>query len=359
MTIENPVTVDIPSLIFNAERLREKVGPFYCVLKSDAYGHGATRCAKALYSAGFRHFAVYSLAEAMQIKPRIQDADVLILGRTPSKYADVIAKNAFIQTVGSKEYVRELAPSSKGLRIHIKLDTGMNRGGFKSEPDEIVKAFLGFTGSIEGVYTHFNRAQDESLLYTERQLESFKKRAAFLQDAFGHSLQKHAAASAASVRSKASRLDICRIGIALYGGFDEIYSELRLRPVMSLYGSVCEIKKVKKGESVGYGSDFTAENDMFTATVSLGYGNGIARCASNFAPILNGVHAPLIGRVCMDRCMLDITPLMEKGTPVSVYDTVEFFGKNAPVSRLCAAEGTIAYETLLKVGNLNRRRYKA
>jgi len=350
--VKPELLISADNLVKNAQALKDTVGDFYCVLKCDAYGHGATRCASALHSAGMKRFAVFSLAEALEIKSFVGDSDILILGRTPSRYASALKENRFIQTVFSEEYASELKPFSNGLRAHIKLDSGMNRSGFKTEPEIIKKAFSGFRGEIEGVYTHFHSADCDSLEGAEKQLVEFTAYATELEAILSKKLTKHAAASAAALRMKRARLDICRIGLALYGCLpDNCEAKRELLPVMTLRAPVISVREVEKGENIGYGCDNTAKKRMTVATVAVGYANGLPRSAMRlFRPAVNGKRVDIAGRICMDRCMLDVTDV----DGVKPYCEVELFGASVSVTELAEAEGTIPYETLTRVGKMNR-----
>lgn len=347
------VKISFDGIVRNAVELRKAVGPFYCVLKCDAYGHGAVKCVDALYDAGFRDFAVFSLEEALEIKRRIGDAEILILGRTPARYSDALVKNGFVQTVFSKEYAEELAPVSAGLRAHIKLDSGMNRVGFKCEPEQIKNVFSGFKGEIEGVYTHFHSADCPDLKQTETELAEFINKTAELENGLGKKLKRHAAASAAAIRLPSARLDACRIGLALYGVLpDNCEIDYDLAPAMSLTVPVIDVRCLKKGENIGYGCDITVKRDTVAATVAAGYAMGLSRrLAGAFRPSINGNRVDVLGRICMDRCMLDVTEL----SGVKPYDTVEFFGDSVSVRELAECEKTIPYEILTRVGKMCKK----
>ncbi len=346
--------ISAEALSNNASLLQKNVGSFYAVLKCDAYGHGALLCAKTLYGCGVRHFATYSVEEAIEIKPFIGKSEVLILGRTPASLASSVIENGFLQTVVSGEHAEELSPVSKGMRVHIKLDTGMNRCGFKEDSEYVKKSFSRFAGEIEGVYTHFPFADGVDLSPTKKALDDFLNRSCELEGLLGKKLKKHAAASAAAMRLPRSRLDISRIGLALYGCLPSKSVLAGLLPVMSLYGRVILVKTVKKGENIGYGCDQTVKKDSVIATVSAGYANGLHRNPEmNCRPLLCGRRVPFAGRVCMDRCMLDVTDIYENGDRVGIYDEVCFLGENPSVTELAKTGQTIPYEVLTRIGKMN------
>ena len=353
------VTVNLNALCRNALTLQNTVGDFWCVLKSDAYGHGLKECADALYQSGQRRFAVFSLDEALAIRPIVLRSDILILGRTKSKYADLLVKNKCIQTVFSNEYLGELSPYSKDLRVHIKIDSGMNRTGFKCEAERIHKAFLGFSGQVEGVYTHFPAADSEDKTLTEKQLDRFLNKASELEMFFGKTLLRHSAASAAALRIPKSRLDCARIGLALYGILPENCNGIcSLEPSMSLEAPIISVHKVKKGESVGYGCDYIADSDRIVATVACGYTNGLSRIsAATLRPAISGISVPILGRICMDRCMLDVTQLFDIGIILQPYEKAVFIGGKKTAVDFAASEKTIPYESLVRIGKLNEKEF--
>ena len=355
MNTEADVLIDLDRLCANALSLKDAIGDFYSVLKCDAYGHGATECAKALYEVGMTHFAVYSLRQAIQIEAVAPASDILILGRTDFRYADTLIKHGFSQTVFSEEYLCELKPVSKGLKIHIKIDSGMNRSGFKCPISELAGSLTGFSGEIFGVYTHFHCADALSDRITVSQLEKFKTSAKELEQMLRKKLIKHSAASAAALRFPQARMDISRIGLALYGVYPNNCDRIcKLLPVMSFRAPIVAIGKVKKGENIGYGCDNFAQRDMYTATVSVGYAGGLHRGAHRMLkPAVNGYRVPFAATVCMDRCILDVTDLIDNGISVRPYDTVEFFGDSVPISQSAADIGTIPYELMTQIGALN------
>ena len=349
------VSVDLDRLVGNALSLKSAVGEYYCVLKCDAYGHGAARCARMLYESGMERYAVFSLSEAIAIKPYIGKSEVLILGRTPSDEIELLKRYGFIQTLFSAEYADEIAPYSKGLRVHLKLDTGMNRSGFKCSVEGMKNALFGFAGEIEGAYTHFHNADGKELAITFDQLSVFQSKSRELEALLRRKLCKHAAASAASLRVPCARLDASRIGLALYGILPEnCEGTCKVSPVMSVKAPVVSVRKIKKGENIGYGCDQTAENDMTAATLAVGYASGIPRsCAGYFKPVLNGRRVPFVGRICMDRCMVNVTELVNEGITVKPYDEAELLGDLVSAYELANAENTVPYETVTRIGRMN------
>ncbi len=340
------VTVDVSALIHNASLLRERIGNFYCVLKCDAYGHGATRCAGALYEIGMRRYAVFSLDEALEIHPCVGNSEILILGRTDAASLSALSENGFTQTVFSEEYAKELSAFRGKLNLHIKVDTGMNRSGFSPNSERIFSALKNRREDISGIYTHFPSADAKALSDTEKRLSVFLNTASELEVLLKKRLTKHSAASAAAARLPSARLDLSRIGLMLYGVIPNNTELSGLRPVMSLSGRITGVRKVKKDETVGYGGAYICQRDSVIATVDRGYASGVRRSlVGRFTPRLHGFFVPLAA-VCMDRSMLDVTALTENGISVKVGDTVTFFGDGYPIENMAKAAETISYEIL-------------
>ena len=356
MSSLSSVEVDIDALVSNAQKLKALAGESYFVLKSDAYGHGAIECAKALFQANMSRFAVFSYEEALRIKPYVGNARVLILARTPAECIDDLKRCGFVQTVFSDEYIKELIPYSKGLKSEIKLECGMHRSGFTATASGIRYALSGFQGEICGVYSHLSCADapEPSLAYV--QLSDFVSRSERLEGELKIPLEKHVAASAAALRMPQARLGLCRIGLALYGIMPECCENIcGLKPVMSVKASVISVQRVKKNEFIGYGCDHRAKADSMIATVAIGYANGLPRIAAkSFMPQINGYRVPFAANICMDRCMLDVTRIFDDGKSVKPYDTAFIVGNGVSVHELASSEKSIPYETVTRLGRMNK-----
>ena len=351
------VLIDPAALARNAKALKAGLGGFYCVLKCDAYGHGAERCAAQLSDVGMERFAVYSLSEAKTVRKAAKNAEILILGRTEPVFCDELESGGFIQTVSSADYARALASHSKNVKIHIEIDCGMNRSGFK--PQELSALTLPFPAeNVSGVFGHLSCADEKEIFEAQKQARIFESAADLLEKALGKPLIRHLSASAASLRSELKTNALSRIGLALYGVAPENCDGGFPEPVMSFYSVVTEVRSVKKGENVGYGLDHSLSRDSIIATVSGGYANGIHRSASSKLTVLiHGQSAPSVGSICMDRFMVDVTDIISKGKSVRPGDTVTFFDKDFGIENIARACGTIPYEILTSIGSSNRRIY--
>ncbi|MBQ2733154.1 MAG: alanine racemase, partial [Clostridia bacterium] len=328
-----------------------------------AYGHGTERCVKRLSSLGAVCFGVSCIEEAREVKRfASENSKILILGYTPVENADELAREGFIQTVYSLEYAASLSESAarngQAVRIHLKLDTGMNRLGFysadaKSCAAEIREAMALPYLLTEGIFTHFACADSEESDATERQHESFMRVIDLLGDA-AKGLCVHCCNSAAALRYPQFRHSMVRAGIILYGlSPDRGYAlPLKLEPVMTFMTTVMHVHTLRKGESVSYGGRFTADKDMRIATLGVGYADGFLRAFSQGGEVLiNGVPAPVVGRVCMDQCMVDIGD-----NDVKIGDrAVIFDSKGENIERLAEFADTICYELICLVGKRVQR----
>jgi len=341
-----------------------------CVVKADAYGHGAERCATALYEAGARDFAVSSIEEALALRsafePRLMyDARILVLGYTPPENADILAKYAIRQTVFSTEYAKALSHAAEkrscAVLVHFKVDTGMNRLGFDAKNGAVAKILeaASYTGIVpEGIFSHFACSDEPENPMNAEQLMLFLKIDKALRER-GLVLTSHISNSAAIATIPEAHLDMVRAGIILYGlepfyPFDE-EDVLGLTPVMTLKSVISHIHTVRAGEFISYGATYSPKHDITVATIPIGYADGYIRAFQNGGGVYIGdSFAPIVGRVCMDQCMVDIT-----GIPgVSLGDEVVIFGTDKEQMRkLAEIADTINYELVCLIGKRVPRIY--
>lgn len=334
-----------------------------CVIKANAYGHGAVRMAEFYQKMGADYLAVSNIEEALQLREKNITVPILILGYTPEECAGLLSHYGITQTVYSYEYGKKLASVAETLgvkvKIHIKVDTGMGRIGFlcrnESENELLLVLKICKEKSLvaEGIFTHFAVADEntDGDAYTARQLASFDYGVKYLQDC-GVSFEiKHAANSAAIFDHPESHFDMVRAGIVLYGlkPSEKMRRLPELYPVMSLKSVISHIKDVYPGETVSYGRTFHANRRTTVATVPIGYADGLWRGngMSDCYMLVRDRYAPIIGRICMDQLMLDISE-----TDCRVGDVVTVFGAD----RTCSADavarrnGTINYEIVCAIG---------
>ena len=342
-----------------------------CVLKADAYGHGAKNCCRALLEEGCRHFAVSSIEEAIDIREVCDEmkarSEILILGYTLPTQAALLAKYNITTSLVDADYAKALAAEAKaaGVRVkcHIKLDTGMNRIGFPAKNAQEIERSAADIARISqiptldvcGMFTHFAKA-DEALEadntddMTRAQFELFKKTDEALL-ALGTDVKfRHVCNSAATMRFPEYHLDACRLGITLYGTHSSRYvDKYSLLPVMKLCTVISHVHTLSAGESVSYGGTYTADSDRLIATLPIGYADGFIRAYSGAVVTVltdDGERkAAIRGRICMDQCMIDVTD-----TTAKVGDKVIIFGNTpAELTALARMADTIEYEALCLV----------
>lgn len=355
--------IDLSALAENYKKISEYAAPaqVIAVVKADAYGHGVERCSHALYNCGCRFFAVATVNEALELRHIFSDCEILILGNCPNvELANILADNDIIVTLGSLEYADRLSRTLTGkrrLRCHIKLDTGMNRIGFSAREedfDELLSVFDYPCFKIEGMFSHFACSDMPDSDMTDLQLELYKKTETRLKEA-GHSLEaRHISNSAATIYKGEACLDYVRCGIILYGLDPSAQAPAKdLKPVMSLKTHITHIHKVYKGETVGYGATYTAKRDITAATIPIGYADGFIRAYANGGYMtVRGKKCPIIGRICMDQCMIDVTDV-----DAAPGDEVEIFGEHTSVDVFARAAGTINYECICLLSQRVERVY--
>ena len=333
------------------------------VVKADGYGHGAAAAAKALREAGAAWFGVSNLEEAVQLRRAGIDGDILILSFTPPEEAGRLAEFAVTQTVLSRPYAEELDAAAQAagvrVRVHLKVDTGLSRVGvlYHREGDEAVLDDMAAACRLphltaEGIFTHFASAdEEEDGGFTRRQFALFMDAVRRLEERGVSFALRHCCNSAATLRYPEMHLDMVRPGIILYGLSPAPWMEgmLPLDPVMELKTTVSMIKDLPADTPVSYGRIYTTGEARRVATVPIGYADGYPRVLSNRADmLLAGRRVRVVGRVCMDQCMLDVTGLDVRESMVATV-----FGRDGeaflPVEELADHMGTINYEVVCQI----------
>ena len=352
--------VDLDALAHNYRTLRAPLPEgcrFLGLVKADAYGHGAPAVARKLQELGCDMLAVACLSEAEELRAAGVTLPVLCLGKTPAEYAGELLRADVTQTVEDLETGRALSDAAlaagRKLRVHVKLDTGMGRLGFlwpgtdggKSAAEEIA-ALCALPGlQAEGLFTHFSDA-DGSPEYTAEQLSRYREAADVLR-ARGITFPiYHCGASAAVLNYSCTYMDMIRPGIALYGySPDPSVSAPDLRPVMTVTSRIAAVRAMPGGSFVSYGRTARLRRDSRLAVVPVGYGDGYPRALSNRAEMeIRGKMCPVVGRICMDMCMVDVTDVPE----VRAGDEAVVFGGTL-FPRAADLTGTIVYELLCGV----------
>lgn len=340
------------------------------VVKADAYGHGAVQLAAFLEQKDYIYgYAAATIEEAAELRRHQIKKPILILGYTFPEDYDKLAEYDIMPSVFREDCLDALSKAAqkagRTIRVHIKVDTGMGRIGIA--PDEtglsFIRKLLETKGlRIEGIFTHFARADEADKTHAKRQLECFEHFVSRAEAAFSIQIPfQHCANSAALMELPESHLDLVRAGIAMYGVLpsDQMKRELPdLKQVMSLHSHIVYIKHVKKGTPIGYGGAFTADKDMKIATIPAGYADGYPRSASGKGYVLiHGKKASVLGRVCMDQLMADVTDIPE----ALEGNLVTLIGKNGEeeisIDQLSAWSGRFHYELICDIGKRVPRRY--
>lgn len=361
--------VDLDALAQNYHEIRSHIPAgcrFLGVMKADAYGHGAVPMSHALVDLGAEYLAVSNLEEAIQIRRGGIRAPILILGYTPPMYAENMIYLDLVQEIHSLEYAKALNDTLNGtnfiLNVHLKVDTGMTRLGFRADETgfaEMTEAAKLPHLHVEGIFTHFSVADsrlDEDILYTRQQYTRFEQAITAL-DASGMQPEiRHCCNSGGMLLYPEYAMDMVRPGISTYGIAPSCDTEgiLKLQPVMSLYTTVSQLQQVPAGTSVSYGRTYTAQEEKTLAILSMGYADGLSRRLSGqTAFLIHGKRAPVVGRICMDMCMVDVTDIPE----VQVGDPVTVIGADLPCEIMAKELDTIPYEILCGINKRIPRIY--
>jgi alanine racemase len=338
------------------------------VIKANAYGHGSLDIAKKLTELGINYFAVASLDEAIELRRNKIQLPILVFTDTPVARCEEIVEHNITQTIFHRALAKRLSQVSlktgKKAKVHVKIDTGMNRVGFHLDTaTEKIKEISTYPGvELEGIYTHFACADEKDRFYTNKQFQGFMNMIQKLQDHGIHIPIKHACNSAAAIAYPEMHLDMVRIGIALYGcypssNFDK--DQIPLKPVMSVKSSVVRINHIESGEIISYGGIFKTERKSRIVTIPIGYADGFTRILTKKAFVLiHGQRVPVVGNICMDQCMVDTTDIHED---IQMGDEVVIFGEQEG-EKILAEDlgdllGTINYEILTMVSRRVPRYY--
>ena len=355
-------TVHLGALAHNLDQVRRRLGAtcqVIAVVKADAYGHGAVPVARTLESLGVSRFGVATLDEGIALREAGVRSSILLMGALfPEQFSDVVAHDltpVLYEQAMAEEFGKRLAERSSPYPVHLKIETGMGRLGL--EPEEVAALLQSpaFRGPLkaEGLMTHLADSDNADPAYTTGQLEKFRAVIRYAQSEKLSVPLVHAANSGAILGHPEARFTAVRPGIMLYGYHTATHLNPApdLRPVMSLTTSVVQVRKLKAGESTSYGRTYVVQRPSRIAVLPLGYADGYSRLLSNKGEVLvNGKRAPVVGRVCMDMSMVDVTdvPGVSAGTEVTVIGRQE--NQQITASDLAAWQGTIAYEVLCKIG---------
>ena len=362
--------IDLDALGHNYRALRAQMGPrarFLGVVKADSYGHGAVHISRELEALGAEYLAISSVDEAQELRRGGVGLPILQLGLTPADQTGAVIKSGVTQAVWSERaaeyFSREAVAAGGRMRAHIKLDTGMSRLGFQCDEahfdrslEEICRVCALPGLEVEGVFTHFavsDEDQESSRAYTQLQHQRFEAMLSRLAERGVRFSICHCANSGATVSYPQFAHDMFRPGIITYGIGDQA-EELGLRPVMSLKTVIGAVKDFAPDTTISYGRTFRTGRPSRVGVLPIGYADGLHRVLSNRWRVWTEAGtAPILGRICMDMCMIDLTDLPGVGEG----DVVEVYGPHNSVNEAARLAGTISYELTCAVSKRVPRIY--
>ena len=367
--------IDLDALAYNYHTLRQRVGAdvkFLGVVKADGYGHGAVQVSRTLQALGADYLAVSSLDEAMELRAGGITMPILILGHTPREQVKNLIDLHITQAVSCQakalEYSEEAVRCGGELTVHIKVDTGMSRLGYLVAGAHFTTGTAGICDACglpglraEGIFTHFAKSDEEDKTFTKEQLEKYLWMKEELKKRNVTFTYYHCSNSAGIIDLEEANMDIVRAGITTYGMYpsDEVEKDkVPLKPAMELISHVAHVKWLTEGKPVSYGGTYITTRPTKVATIPVGYGDGYPRSLSNKGYVLiHGQKAPIIGRVCMDQFMVDVTAIED----VEFGDKVVIFGRDGKeflsVDKLGELSGRFNYEFVCVLNKRIPREY--
>lgn len=351
--------INLDAIQFNIENMKKNIAKdtkMMLIVKADGYGHGATTIAKNFEPIAYIWgFGVATLDEGVLLRNAGIKKPILVLGCVfPAQYYEVLQYDICVN-IYNEEMATELNKIAKLANrkacVHVKLDSGMSRLGFLCEEESVDTieriSKLEFL-ELEGVFTHFSKADELDKQYTKMQFEKFMGMIEMLEHRNVVFAIKHASNSAGIFDHPECNLDMVRAGISTYGLYpsEEVQkSNVELKPAMTFVSAIASIKVIKAGSKVSYGGIYEAMKDIKVATVPIGYADGYARTLSNQAYVLvEGKKAPIVGKICMDQFMIDITDIPEAEFMTPVVLIGESKGVNLPVEILSEISNKFNYE---------------
>lgn len=364
--------IDLDAVAWNMEQMKKNLKEgteMVAVIKTDGYGHGAVQVAAMLESYDYVWgYAVATLDEAVVLRAAEIQKPILVLGCIfPDQYPEMLEHE-----IRMNVYTKEMAEAISALAVekgeqayvHIKLDTGMARLGFPVEESSIeeIREIAALPNLVlEGVFTHFAKADEKDKTFTEMQLERFEWMTRKLKEQGITFPYIHASNSAGIIDIRKADYNLVRAGIAIYGLYpsEEVDKQtVQLKPALSLKSHIAFVKDIPAGTPVSYGGDFVSEHPMRVATIPIGYGDGYPRSLSDTGYVLiRGKKAPIIGRICMDQFMVDVSDIPE----AKFGDKVTLIGRDQeeylPVEKLSELSGRFNYEFVCDLGKRIPRVY--
>ncbi len=359
--------IDRTALVNNINALRQLLPTktqLMAVVKGNAYGHGAVPTAQIAEEAGVKWFAVATVDEGVELRQQGIERPILVLGHTPLAGVEEALRRQLTLTLHDAESLAPMAQlaQSHGVhaRLHLKVNTGMNRLGI--EPAIVLELLQRAHAhrhniEIEGIFTHLATADQRDQRFAQQQLARFQAVLSQLECAQLRPALAHAANSAATLQLPAAHLDMVRCGIALYGLHPSVEScrlPANFQPALAWKARIVQLTALQPGDCVGYGCTFQAERPTTVATVPIGYADGFPRSPHHWGSVLiHGAKAPIVGRVCMDQTMVDVTDLVAAGATVKSGDEVVLLGSQRgntlSAETIGQRTGTINYEVVSRI----------
>lgn len=357
--------ISLEAIKHNIAEIKKILSPatrFMAVVKANAYGHGATAVSRAAVEAGTDYLGVANLKEALELREAGILAPILILTESPTSVADEIIQHGLTQTVYSFSEAKTLSEESqkrgKPVKVHVKIDTGMGRVGvLPSEAMAFITKVASLPGmALEGVFTHFAKAEDPEDHFTAEQFQKFQQ----IISRVPQIPLKHSANSAAALFHRETHLDMVRVGLMMYGLYPQGSSRrlINLKPALSFKTRVTYLKKVPVGTPLSYGSTYVTPAETTIATIPVGYADGYSRRLSNRGQVLiRGKRFPVVGRVSMDLTLVNVgNAKVEMGDEVALIG--EQNGQGISADEIAALEDTISYEVVCAIGKRVPRVYR-
>lgn len=360
--------VNIDNIKYNMNAIKETLKDstkVCCVIKADAYGHGAVKVAQALEIEGVDYLAVARFEEAMELRNAGIKMPVLCLGYISEYDVKEAIENEITFTVFSLDTAKLIDKEAKELEkeaiIHIKIDTGMSRLGFmptNSSVSDIEKIIKLKNVNVEGMYTHFATADDMDKDETYLQLLKFRQVVDKLKELDIEIPIKHVSNTAGTIDLKELGFEMVRIGIGLYGCYpsNEVSKDIILKPALTLKTKVTSVKDLKEGSKIGYGYTYECEQDTKIAAISIGYADGFVRTQNSPKVMIKGVLCDVVGRICMDQCMVKVPYSLNVSPETDVLVIADEDGIR--VEDIASRCNTINYEILCGISKRVVRHYE-
>ena len=354
--------IDLGAIRYNIQQMGAHIpqGTLkWAVVKANAYGHGAVAVATAIQN-DVDGFCVSNIDEALELRQAGIDQRILILGVTEVASIDLAKKYNITLAVAGLEWIQQLLaeePDLSGLNVHLKIDSGMGRIGFRESRDaEQAQALLKEHGaSVEGIFTHFATADEESNTYFYKQLNRFKEILSELKD---RPELVHASNSATTLWHAETIFNAVRMGDSMYGlnpSGQVLELPYELKPALTLESAIVHVKTVEAGACMGYGATYQADSEQVIATLPIGYADGWTRDMQNFSVLVDGQLCPIVGRVSMDQITIRIPKLYPLGTKVTLIGSDG--DKEITATDVAVYRGTINYEVVCLLSDRIPREY--